>query len=142
MRIGLVGCVKSKVDHSAPAQDLYTSPLFRGRRAAVERTCDRWFVLSALHGLVEPDDLLDPYDQTLKDASRTERRRWSHQVLQDLEYQIGSLAGHTFEIHAGRDYVAWGLESGLRERGAVVELPVEGLTLGQQLSHYARPARG
>lgn len=142
MRIGLVGCVKSKLEHTSPAQDLYTSPLFRGRRAAVAGRCDRWFVLSALHGLVAPDDLLDPYDQTLKDVSRPERRRWSRQVLRDLEHRIGSLAGHTFEIHAGKDYLAWGLETGLKERGAEVELPVEGLMLGQQLSYYSRLPRG
>jgi hypothetical protein len=47
MRIGLVGCVKSKRSQAAPARELYSSPLFRGRRDWVERTCDRWFVLSA-----------------------------------------------------------------------------------------------
>ncbi|HWO69164.1 MAG TPA: hypothetical protein VNP94_00195, partial [Actinomycetota bacterium] len=46
MRIGLVGCVKSKRARPAPARDLYTSPLFRGARRFVERSCDRWFVLS------------------------------------------------------------------------------------------------
>ena len=33
MRIGLVGCVKSKLDTAASARDLYTSPLFLRRRA-------------------------------------------------------------------------------------------------------------
>ncbi|HXF72402.1 MAG TPA: hypothetical protein VNO79_07330 [Actinomycetota bacterium] len=35
MRIGLVGCVKSKAT-PARAEDLYTSPLFRGARRSVE----------------------------------------------------------------------------------------------------------
>jgi hypothetical protein len=38
MRVGLIACVKSKQDAAAPAADLYTSALFRGGRAAVERT--------------------------------------------------------------------------------------------------------
>lgn len=29
MRIGLVGCGKTKLDNAAPARDIYTSPLFR-----------------------------------------------------------------------------------------------------------------
>jgi len=42
-RIGLVGCVKSKLDHVAPAGELYTSDLFLGRKAYVERSCGRTF---------------------------------------------------------------------------------------------------
>jgi hypothetical protein len=68
MRVGLVGCVKSKQSQAAPARELYVSPLFRGRRAWVERTCDRWFILSAKHGLVEPDRVLAPYDEILMDC--------------------------------------------------------------------------
>lgn len=45
------------------------SALFRGRRAYVERTCDRWFVLSAKYGLVESETVVAPYDQTLTKAS-------------------------------------------------------------------------
>jgi hypothetical protein len=50
-RLGLVGCVKGKLP-AAAAAELYTSPLFRFRRAYVERTCDSWYVLFAKHGLV------------------------------------------------------------------------------------------
>jgi hypothetical protein len=64
-RIGLVGCVKTKRSFASPGKDLYASPLFRGRRRYVEASCDRWFVLSALHGLVAPDEVLEPYDVTL-----------------------------------------------------------------------------
>ena len=62
MRIGLVGCVKKKGPVAAPAEELYVSPLFVGRRRFVESTCDRWFILSALHGLVDPHEVIEPYD--------------------------------------------------------------------------------
>jgi hypothetical protein len=65
MRVGLVGCVKSKLAAPAPASELYTSPLSRGRRAAVEVSCDSWYVLSPLHGLVPPARVLEPYDLAL-----------------------------------------------------------------------------
>jgi hypothetical protein len=58
MRLGLVGCVKPKLPHAAPARELYTSALFWGRRVYVERTCDRWFILSAKHALVDPEIVL------------------------------------------------------------------------------------
>lgn len=141
-RIGLVACVKSKLDHPAAAQDLYTSPLFRGARATVVASCDRWFVLSAEHHLVDPETVLDPYERTLKTASRVARRQWSAEVLNQLHDLLGDLAEYVFEIHAGRDYHDFGLSVGLRDAGAEVELPLEGLTMGQRLAYYAseRPA--
>ncbi len=137
MRIGLVGCVKSKLSYPAPAKDLYTSPLFRGARCAVERSCDRWFVLSALHALVEPDRVIDPYEYTLATASPLERTEWSSRVLKDLEESLGAdLSRHTLEAHAGRAYLGFGLVEGLTVRGARVELPVDGLGLGKRLAFY------
>lgn len=43
----LVGCVKRKLSHPAPARDLYTSPLFAKGRAYAEASGAAWFVLSA-----------------------------------------------------------------------------------------------
>jgi hypothetical protein len=48
---------------------------------------------------------------------------------------LSSLRGVTFEIHAGSDYRNFGLE-GLIVCGASVEIPIEGVTQGQQLRFY------
>lgn len=104
MRIGLVGCVKTKLPSPAPAGDLYVSPLFRGRRDFVERTCDRWFVLSAKHGLVEPQQILEPYDETLAGRPSSELRAWAGRVVRELKDRLGPLREHTFEVHAGAAY--------------------------------------
>lgn len=137
MRIGLVGCVKSKRAEPAAAMDLYTSNLFVGRRRWVERSCDRWYVLSALHGLLDPETQIEPYDVALKDAGRPERRAWSRRVLGQLRDELGGLEGHTFELHAGSDYLDYGIAAGLMAAGATVDRPFEGLSLGEQLSVYA-----
>ena len=141
MRIGLVGSVKAKLTRPSAAEDLYVSTLFTGRRRYVERTCDRWFVLSAKHGLLEPTALVEPYDETLKTKGRLERRRWSESVLEQLDAALGDLAGATFEIHAGAEYRDHGLTAGLVGRGAFVEVPVEGLRIGEQLAFYTRPSQ-
>jgi hypothetical protein len=141
MRIGLVGCVKQKRAHAVLARELYVSPLFRGRRSYVERSCDRWFILSAEHGLVEPDATLAPYEKTLNDASARERQAWSRRVLADLERCLGPLRGIEFEGHAGSAYLDHGLVGGIRARGASVEVPARGLRLGQQLAFYKSAAR-
>lgn len=135
-RIGLVGCVKAKAPVRSAAQDLYISTLFRGRRAYVERSCSQWWVLSALHGLVDPDQELEPYDVTLKDATAAQRRAWSQAVLKDLVSRAGVRAGDVVEIHAGVEYRGFGLVDGLERMGVVVEVPAAGMRQGQQLQFY------
>jgi hypothetical protein len=135
-RVGLVGCVKQKAASPRRARDLYTSALFAGRRRYVERTCSEWWILSALHGLVSPEDVLEPYDVTLKDASRAELRDWSNKVLARLDDRAGLRPGDVVEIHAGSEYRAFGLVQGLRNRGVAVIVPAEGMTLGRQLAFY------
>ena len=138
-RIGLVGCVKDKEPEPAAARRLYSSPLFRGRKAWVQRSCSSWFILSAKYGLIHPDRWIEPYDQTLKDASPAQRRIWSQEVLAELTRCLGDVSGAVFEIHAGVEYRDSGIVAGLEDRGAVVEVPTEGLSLGEQLHFYGRP---
>ena len=137
MRIGLVGCVKEKRPTPAAAKDLYTSPLFMGRRRAVERSCDQWFVLSALHGLVDPHQRLEPYDVTLNSMGRAARRAWAAGVVQSLQRRLGSLQGHHFELHAGANYLEFGLVDALVRSGASVSWPTRGLPMGKQLRYYS-----
>lgn len=138
-KIGLVGCVKRKAGSPRPAKDLYTSTLFRGRRSYVEHSCDEWWILSAEHGLVDPEEILAPYDTTLKDMSRAFRRRWSATVLEAIDARIAPHPGDIFEIHAGADYRDFGLVAGLRARRYTVVNPTEGMPIGRQLQFYSRP---
>jgi hypothetical protein len=135
-RIGLVGCVKEKSTTAQHARDLYVSTLFTGRRSYVERSCDQWWILSAAHGLVHPDAVLAPYDVTLKDTGRAQRRTWTRSVLHAIDERVHPEAGDVFELHAGAEYRDFGLVDGLRGRGCKVEIPTEGMRIGQQLRFY------
>jgi hypothetical protein len=140
-RIGLVGCVKSKLSSPAPARELYASPLFAGRRRWVERTCESWFILSAKYGLVAPEQLVEPYDQTLTRMGRVERSAWSRAVVTSLRAKLHDLRLYTFEIHAGAAYLDFGLRDSLVAEGAAVEIPSLHLRLGEQLALYRRGPR-
>lgn len=120
---------------------MYTSTLFRGRMRAVEASCDTWFVLSAKHGLLDPHEIIEPYDVALKDLSPAAQRAWSAAVLDSLHLRLSDLRGRAFEIHAGSAYRDNGLVSGLENAGATVEIPTEGLTIGQQLAFYGKGTR-
>jgi Family of unknown function (DUF6884) len=134
--VGLVGCVKRKASAAMPARDLYTSPLFVGRRSFVERQCTEWWILSAEHGLVHPDQILAPYDLALKSLGRVERRSWSRRVLSALDERVRFRPGDVVEIHAGAEYRDYGLLEGLAVRGCVIEVPTAGLSMGRQLQFY------
>jgi len=56
----LLGCVKGKVEHPAAAKDLYLLPLWPRRRAYAEASALPWMILSAQHGLVDPNTRLRP----------------------------------------------------------------------------------
>jgi hypothetical protein len=135
-RIGLIGCVKEKAADVLPAKDLYISALFRGRRSFVERSCDSWWILSAEHGLVHPDEVLAPYDTAMGQLGVGARRTGSERVMQSLGAQVQPSAGDIIELHAGREYRESGLCQALQARGCTIEVPTLGLGIGKQLRFY------
>ena len=80
--IVLIGCSKSKLDQPAPARELYTGQLFKKAVAWAERQGLQWFVVSALHGLVAPDQSIAPYNYSLKDRRGSrERESWAYHTI-------------------------------------------------------------
>ncbi|MBY6364208.1 hypothetical protein HQ609_13960 [Rhodococcus corynebacterioides] len=137
----LVGCVKSKRPEGALAKDLYTSDYFAKMRAYAESTERPWFILSAEHGLVSPNEWLEPYNCYLPDMSREYRRSWGQKVATQLEAAVGPLTGVVVDIHAGSAYVE-STEAALRPLGAVVVDQLRGLSFGRRLSWYLQQSRG
>ncbi len=130
MRVALVSCVKSKQATPHPAKDLYTSPLFRGLRRYAEAHADRWFILSAKYGLLDPDRVVDPYEKTLNKMSTAARREWADEVKVDLARVLPS--GAEVIVLAGERYRE-NLMPFFQERGHPVQVPLEGLPMGRQI---------
>jgi Domain of unknown function (DUF4145) len=126
----LVSCVSEKHDRPMPARVLYCSLWFQKARAFVEGQGARWFILSAKYGLVAPDQVIDPYDETLNEKSVEERQKWSKKVVQEL--RLHCTPGTSIVLLAGEKYRQF-LLPGLRELGCSVEVPMEGLGIGEQL---------
>lgn len=135
-RLVLVGCVKSKVRHAAPAKDLYDSPLWHKRRAYAEATGMPWGILSAEHGLVDPGTVLEPYDRYLGSESSAFRKHWSNRTASQILERLRELDIDAVEVHAGAAYLQNGLGSLLNSEGVAVSWPVEGLSIGRQLGWY------
>lgn len=131
----LLACAQTKLDVPAPARRLYTSPLFRKGRAYAEQLGVPWFILSAEHGLVTPDQLLAPYEQYLPGTSESYRAAWGLWVAERLDLLAGPLNGRVVEVHAGAAYVD-AIASHLTAKGAHVVDPLRGMAIGARLHWY------
>lgn len=136
MRVGLIGCGKEKLKHPAPASELYVGSFFKLCKQWITKPgrVDEWGILSAKHGLVMPDDVYEPYDQSLWGLTTSERRAWAVMVRGQIVAEWGR--ENIFMILAGAHY-----------RMAVSELPmVEDViahwTSQRQLSGMRRPQMG
>ena len=131
----LVTCVKEKLSVPAAARDLYVSPLFKKERAYAERSSLPWYILSAEHGLVAPDEWLAPYERYLPDTPSAFRQAWAMWVVERLELLAGPLGSQVIEIHAGSAYID-PFRGHLATKGASILEPLAGLTMGQRLAWY------
>lgn len=131
LRVALVGCGAMKLDHAAPARELYTGPLFRAALAyAEDEAFDAIFVLSAKHGFVQLHQRLEPYDVALEGLSEDERKLLGALVVRDLAQE---LEGEPAEVTvlAAEGYV--GLLDGAPWK---VHAPLAGLGIGERLAWF------
>ena len=96
---------------------------------------DKWYILSAKHGLVEPTRIIQPYDETLKRMPQAERREWAAKVFQQLLPELPDPQNCTLFFHAGAEYRRT-LIPMLAARGYDCKVPLDGLAIGEQLSWY------
>lgn len=129
-RVFLISCVKDKKQKAAQAQNIYQSSLFNKASQVAELESDEWYILSAKHGLLSKDKVIEPYDQTLHNFSKNEKRKWAKDVYEDLETVLNEddsvtmLAGEVYRKH---------LLPLLKENGYPVSVPMAGKQLGYQL---------
>ena len=123
-RVVLIGSSGATATGPVRVGDLFQSAGFvRAREHAVHSQVP-WFVLSAKHGLLEPDDVVAPYDLELGNSSTVYRSAWGEWVAAQLGERV-QLSGATVEVHGGVDF-AQPLRQPLARRGAALELPLPG----------------
>jgi hypothetical protein len=107
-------------------------------RRYAEQHADAWFILSAEHGVLAPDQPIAPYEKTLNKMVKAERLVWAERVRQQLLKVL--LPGTKVIVLAGERYRE-GIVPFLKSEGFSVEVPMEGLKLGPQMSWLNRHTR-
>jgi cytoplasmic iron level regulating protein YaaA (DUF328/UPF0246 family) len=127
-RIVLIACASKKKPYKTQAADLYDSELFRRSLAYARRLRpDAIYILSAKYGLLDPQEVIEPYNVTLNTMPAGEIRAWAGRVLAQLRSKADLRHDH-FIILAGDKYRRYVLP-----HLASYELPLEGLPIGKQL---------
>ncbi len=129
--IGLIACSSLKLGHAARARELYCSPLFRLSLAYAEARCAKTYVLSAMHGLVDLDDVIRPYDLRLKQLAKHTREQWGRDCAR--AYKILHEHGTPMLLLAGADY-ALAFRAGMGNESRHITEPLKGLMIGHRLS--------
>jgi hypothetical protein len=129
--ICLVSCVAAKRTTPAPAKDLYESDWFIRARAYAQSVGSCWFILSAKYGLVNPGEMIEPYEMTLNTMGVAERQKWARLVQGQMDQCMPD--ADRIVILAGQRYREF-LMDYLARRAQTVDVPMKGMRIGEQLS--------
>ena len=129
MRISLISCSKEKKGYPCPARELYSaSNLFSLSYQYAKKVADKIFILSAKYGLVAENQILPPYNQTLKEMNRQQQVNWASGVLAALEREC-NLSSDYFILLAGNTYCR-----DLVQHLPNHSMPLDGLRMGERMS--------
>jgi len=120
----LIQCTKSKRDQPAKASDLYDeSTYYCKMRQYAAATGYSWFILSAKHGLLEPGEHVEPYDEFGLTEQQAET---AAEDLADAGFDV-------VEVIGGRKYTN-PLTPELEAKGIDVIEKCAGLSIGKRMS--------
>lgn len=131
-KIYLISCVKSKLPNKARARELYTSSLFKKMYAYAEKRADKIYILSAKHGLVDAEEVIEPYEETLNKKTKMGKKLWAVKVFQKLLRQE-NLKKAEIVFLAGVNYRKF-LEILCDDKKIKHSAPMDGLGIGKQLA--------
>lgn len=129
MKIGLISCVKTKLQKKTLAKDLYISDLFYKSLAYSLDNYDKVFILSAKYGLLGLNDIIEPYELTLNNQNILFRKQWAYKVFNQLKNNC-DIINDIFYFHTGIKYREF-LQKKINHK-----IPFEKLSFGNLLKKY------
>ena len=131
-KVVLLSYTKSKLDHTAPAQELYSaSPMFQKTlEYGKSLKPDKMFILSAKHHLVPLTKELAPYDKTLKEMPKDEKEKWGEETIKQMKSHGINVDKDRFIFLTGSEYMK-PLTKYIPEDN--IEKPMDGRRMGERL---------
>ena len=127
-KIVLISCASKKLAHKSKAEDLYVSTLFRLSLAYAKKLKpNKIFILSAKYGLLNLNDKIATYNETLNNKSVSDIKIWAEKVVFKLR-KIANLQNDIFIFLAGKKYREY-----ILPYIKYYKIPLRGLRIGEQL---------
>jgi hypothetical protein len=134
-RLVIISCGRAKIWDKEPkagpnkARDAYSSPYFRDNRRYAEKFGDRWLILSAKYGFIDPNFVIPgAYEVTFK--KRTPRPIGDEALAEQVRVKRLASTYDLVEVIGGSDY-AERVRRAFDGTGIRVTAPIEGLSLGK-----------
>jgi F0F1-type ATP synthase beta subunit len=128
MKIVLIACASKKLGEKAKARNIYTSTLFKlNLKYAQSLNPDKIFVISAKHGMLDLNEEIEPYNETLNKMKIENRKLWAEKVLEQLK-KISDIEKDEIIFLAGKKYREF-----LIPHIKNYKVPLMGLGIGKQL---------
>ena len=129
--IVFLSCVKSKQTKRCAAKDMYISDLFKKSLEYAKQLRPRKiYILSAKYGLLELEDVIEPYELTLNTMTQSQQKIWAYKVLKqcqqkniDFNERAVFLCGNNYRKYLTRKFNK-------------AEMPLKNLGIGKQLQYY------
>lgn len=129
--IVFISCVKKKRNQPCKAEEMYVSPLFQKSLAYAKSLKPRKiYILSALYGVLELDDKINPYEKTLLKMNSEEKKDWANKVCRQLTDKEIDFTEKTVFL-CGNEYRKYLIHNFPNN-----EIPLKSLGIGQQLAFY------
>jgi len=127
-KIVLISCASKKLAYKSKAEDLYISTLFRFSLAYAKKLKpDKIFILSAKYGLLNLNDEIATYNETLNNKSVSDIKIWAEKVVSKLG-KIANLQNDIFIFFTGKKYREY-----ILPQIRYYKIPLKGLRIGEQL---------
>lgn len=127
--IVFISCTKKKINKRCKVKELYTASAWfrKAYKYAVSLNPIYIYILSAKYGLLNENDIIEPYEKTLHGAKENEVKIWSAKVISQMKEK-----GINFEDKAiflcGKNYRKY-----LIPKFTNYEAPISHLGIGAQM---------
>lgn len=134
-KLYLISCTKNKSEIPCKTKEMYwKSCLFKMAWEYAENK-GKIMILSAKHGLLDPEEFIEPYDKSLTTTPYKLRMIWAHEVHKNIlpilkVYNITEIIFLT-----GRYYFEY-LKDLLLVDGYSIQLPLNGMGIGIRMKYF------
>ena len=134
--VGILGHGKAMAAIPRLAADLFTGHGFQAARRWADACTDSWVIVCPRHGVITPEQIVEPYSVQLTALSVRERVEWGKAVIDVIQRRYAGLPIRLVAVTSER-HLELLCNSGVR-----IENPLRSKNMGQRVAWFTERAAG